>query len=202
MTWNTLKLWVASVAHRQNAPRWLGFIAFIESSFFPIPVDLIYIPMTLLRPQKAYHYAFIATLFSVLGGIFGWFIGHFAYDALAKPILEFYDKYESFQALKNNSTLELLIILLLISGFSHIPPIKIVTILSGVMGVNLGIFVILCAVSRGARFYLLAWLIRRFGHQTIDFLSRHLKWVILIGCVVLLLIYGLYIILLQRSFFL
>ncbi|WP_455480560.1 YqaA family protein [Bartonella sp. B12(2025)] len=184
-----LKLWTISLANRRTAPHWLGFIAFIESSVFPIPVDVLYIPLALVRPKRAYHYAFIATVCSVLGGILGWFIGHFAYDTLAKPILEFYGKVESFQALKNSATLQLLVILLITSGFLHLPPIKIVTILAGVMGVHLAVFILSCVFARGARFYLLAWLIQRFGHQAMDFFFHHFKWIVLIGCVILLLFY-------------
>ncbi|WP_019222767.1 YqaA family protein [Bartonella rattaustraliani] len=193
MIFNKLKLWTISLASRRTAPYWLGFIAFIESSVFPVPVDVLYIPMTLVHPLKAYRYALIATLCSVLGGVLGWFIGHFAYDTLAKPILEFYGKVESFQSLQNNTTLEFLIILLITSGFLHLPPIKIVTILAGVMGVHLELFILICILSRGARFYLLAWLIKHFGQKAMKFLSHHFKWIVLIGCVTLLLIYGIFI---------
>ncbi|WP_455465896.1 YqaA family protein [Bartonella sp. B39] len=200
MILNKLKLWTISLAKRRTAPHWLGFIAFIESSVFPIPVDVLYIPMALVYPKRAYRYAFIATICSVLGGIAGWFIGHFAYDTLAKPILEFYGKVESFQALKNSATLQFLIILLITSGFFHLPPIKIVTILAGVMGVRIEIFIVICILSRGARFYLLAWLIQRFGQQAMNFLSRHLKWIILICCVTLLFVYGVFIAFVNKHF--
>ncbi|WP_161510655.1 YqaA family protein [Bartonella quintana] len=190
MILNRLKLWTISLANRRTAPHWLGFIAFMESSVFPIPVDVLYIPIALVHPKKVYRYAFIATACSVLGGIFGWFIGNFAYDSLAKPILEFYGRIENFQALQNGVTLQFLVILLALSGFLHLPPIKIVTILAGVMGMHLGLFVLTCIFARGARFYLLAWLIRRFGRQAMNFLARHLQWIALIGCIMLLLIYG------------
>ncbi|WP_455479242.1 YqaA family protein [Bartonella sp. B23] len=193
MILNRLKLWTISLAKRRTAPHWLGFIAFVESSIFPIPVDVLYIPMTLVYPKRAYRYAFIATICSVLGGIAGWFIGYFAYDTLAKPILEFYGKIESFETLKNSTTLQFLIVLLITSGFLHLPPIKIVTILAGVMGVHLEIFIVTCIFARGARFYLLAWLIKRFGQQVVNFLSHHFKWIILICCVTLLFIYGVFI---------
>ncbi|WP_455481812.1 YqaA family protein [Bartonella sp. B35(2025)] len=193
MILNKLKLWTISLANRHTAPHWLGFITFIESSVFPIPADVLYIPMALIRPKQAYLYAFIATVSSVLGGILGWFIGYFAYDSIAKPILEFYDKIEYFQSLQNSVTLNFLIILLITSGFLHIPPIKLVTILAGVMSIHLGLFIITCILARGARFYLLAWLIQRFGSQAINFLSRHLKRIILISCIVFLLIYGIFI---------
>ncbi|MET3560682.1 membrane protein YqaA with SNARE-associated domain [Bartonella japonica] len=185
-----LKLWTISLASRRTAPYWLGFISFIESSVFPIPVDVLYLPMALVRPLQAYRYALIATLCSVLGGILGWFIGHFAYDTLAKPILEFYGKVESFQSLQSNTTLQFLIILMISSGFLHLPPIKIVTILAGAMSVHLGLFILICILARGARFYLLAWLVQRFGKQAMDFISRYFKWIVLIGCVSVLLIYG------------
>ncbi|MBB6158904.1 YqaA family protein [Bartonella doshiae] len=198
MILNKLKLWMISLANRRTAPHWLGFIAFIESSVFPIPIDILYIPMALIRPRQAYYYAFLATLCSVLGGILGWFIGHFAYDTIAKPILEFYGTVESFQALRNDATLQFLVVLLITSGFFHLPPIKIVTILSGVMGVHLGIFVLSCTFARGARFYLLAWLIQRFGDKAMNFLFRNFKWIILLGCVSLLLVYGIFIALVNK----
>ncbi|EJF76592.1 YqaA family protein [Bartonella birtlesii] len=193
-----LKHWTISLANRPTAPHWLGFIAFIESSVFPIPIDILYIPMGLVYPKRVYRYAFIATICSVLGGIAGWFIGHFAYDTLAKPILEFYGRVENFEALKNKATLQFLVILLITSGFLHIPPIKIITILAGVMGVNLGLFIITCFFARGARFYLLAWLIQHFGKKAMDFLFRNFKWMLLIGFLNLLLVYGIFIICINK----
>ncbi|WP_375677901.1 YqaA family protein [Bartonella sp. AP72JLCBS] len=199
MILNKLKLWTISLANRRTAPHWLGFIAFIESSVFPIPIDVLYIPMLLIHQKQVYRYALIATICSVLGGIAGWFIGHFAYDTLAKPILEIYGKVESFESLKNSATLQFLIILLITSGFFHLPPIKIVTILAGVMSVRLELFMLICIFSRGARFYLLAWLIKHFGQKAMNFLVQHFKWIVLIGCVSLLLIYGIFIAFLNRK---
>ncbi|WP_375662473.1 MULTISPECIES: YqaA family protein [unclassified Bartonella] len=199
MILNKLKLWTISLANRRTAPHWLGFIAFIESSVFPIPIDVLYIPMLLIHQKRVYRYALIATICSVLGGIAGWFIGHFAYDTLAKPILEIYGKVESFESLKNSATLQFLIILLITSGFFHLPPIKIVTILAGVMSVRLEFFILICIFSRGARFYLLAWLIKHFGQKAMNFLVQHFKWIVLIGCVSLLLIYGIFIAFLNKK---
>ncbi|WP_034987481.1 YqaA family protein [Bartonella florencae] len=198
MILNRLKLWTISLANRRTAPHWLGFIAFIESSVFPIPVDILYIPMGLCHRKRVYCYAFIATICSVLGGIAGWFIGYCAYDTLAKPILEFYGKVENFEALKNSATLQFLFVLLITSGFLHLPPIKIVTILAGVMGINLGLFILTCFFARGARFYLLAWLIQRFGKKAMNFLYRHFKWILLIGFLSLLIFYGLFIIFIKK----
>ncbi|WP_375656440.1 YqaA family protein [Bartonella sp. CM120XJJH] len=199
MILNKLKLWTISLANRRTAPHWLGFIAFIESSVFPIPIDVLYIPMLLIHQKRVYRYALIATICSVLGGITGWFIGHFAYDTLAKPILELYGKVESFESLKNSATLQFLIVLLITSGFFHLPPIKIVTILAGVMSVRLELFILICIFSRGARFYLLAWLIKHFGQKAMNFLVQHFKWIVLIGCVSLLLIYGIFIAFLNKK---
>ncbi|TGS20997.1 DedA family protein, partial [Mesorhizobium sp. M2D.F.Ca.ET.185.01.1.1] len=82
---------------------WLAFIAFVESSVFLVPADVLYLPMALSKPERAYRYALIATVASVLGGIFGWFIGHYAYDAVARPILEFYGKYDEFEQLRSSA---------------------------------------------------------------------------------------------------
>ncbi|WP_273789551.1 YqaA family protein [Bartonella sp. ML70XJBT] len=199
MILNKLKLWTISLANRRTAPHWLGFIAFLESSFFPIPVDILYIPLLLIRQKRVYRYALIATICSVLGGIAGWFIGYFAYDTLAKPILEFYGKVENFESLKNHATLQFLIILLITSGFFHLPPIKIVTILAGVMNVHLELFILICIFSRGARFYLLAWLIKHFGQKAMNFLRQHFKWIIFMGCISLLLIYGIFIVFFNKQ---
>ncbi|WP_336276696.1 YqaA family protein [Bartonella sp. CB178] len=190
-----------SLANRRRAPHWLGFVTFIESFIFPIPADIVYIPMVFARPHRAYHYAFIATVFSALGGVTSWCIGYFSYETIAKPILEFYDKYESFQELRSGMTLEFLVILLIVSGFFHFPPIKIVTILAGVMGVHLGIFVLASVFARGGRFYFLAWLIRNFGRKVVDFLFRNLKWVVFVSCIALLSVYGILTFFLNKNFF-
>ena len=81
--------WTLSLAARKSAEWWLAFIAFVESSVFLVPADVLYLPMALLRPDRAYRYARIATVASVLGGIAGWFSGQYAYDAVARPSLEF-----------------------------------------------------------------------------------------------------------------
>ncbi|WP_208431766.1 YqaA family protein [Bartonella schoenbuchensis] len=200
MMLNKLKAWVVSLAQRRTAPHWLGFIAFFESSFFPVPADALCIPMALVRPQKAYHYALIGTLCSTLGGAFGWIIGFYAYDTIAKPILEFYGKYESFQTFQNAATLKFLVILLITSGLFHFPPIKLVTLLSGVMGVPLPLFIVICLLARGARFYLFAWFIRRFGQKAIDLLLRHFTWFVPIGLILLLLVYNLLVYKLYSAF--
>lgn len=187
-----LSEWTISLAGRKSAEYWLAFIAFVESSVFLIPADVLYIPMAMIKREKAYRYAFIATLFSVLGGIAGWLIGHFAYETIAKPVLEFYGKYEAFEVLRSNTSMEIILLLLVTSGLSHLPPIKVVTILAGVAGVDIWLFILSAILARGARFYLLAWLIRKFGLTVLEYVMPRLKWFIGIGCVVLIIAYIVY----------
>ena len=184
--------WTLSLAGRRSAEYWLAFIAFVESSVFLIPADVLFIPMSLINKEKTYRYAFIASLFSVLGGILGWLIGHFAYEGIAKPVLEFYGKFETFEALRSNTSMEIILLLLITSGISHLPPIKVVTILAGVVGMNIWIFILSAIITRSARFYFLAWLISRYGATMLEYILPRLKWIIAIACTVLIIGYILY----------
>ncbi|MBI0164093.1 DedA family protein [Bartonella sp. M0283] len=184
--------WTLSLAGRRSAEYWLAFIAFVESSVFLIPADVLFIPMSLINKEKTYRYAFIASLFSVLGGILGWLIGHFAYEAIAKPVLEFYGKLETFEALRSNTSMEIILLLLITSGISHLPPIKVVTILAGVVSMNIWVFIISAIVARSARFYFLAWLIKKYGATMLEYILPRLKWIIAIACTVLIIGYILY----------
>lgn len=164
--------WTVSLANRKAVDCWLAFIAFVESSVFPVPTDVLFIPMAVLKPEKSWRYAFIATLFSVLGGIAGWMLGHFAYDTLARPVLEFYGKYAEFEALRGSASADFILLLLITSGLTHLPPIKIVTILSGAAGISLWLFIVAAILARGARFYLLAWLMNRYGAAILELIRR------------------------------
>lgn len=165
--------WTLSLAARKTAEVWLAVIAFIESSIFLVPADVLFLPMGLARPDRVYRYAFIATAASVLGGIAGWMLGHYAFDALALPILEFYHKVEAFERLKRDWG-DSVLLLLITSGLAHLPPIKVVTILSGVMKVDLWLFVVSAIVARGARFYALAWALKRWGEPIRHFIENRL----------------------------
>lgn len=184
--------WTISLAGRRSAEYWLALIAFVESSVFLIPADVLFVPMALIKREKAYRYALIASLFSVLGGIAGWLIGHFAYEAIAKPVLEFYGKYETFEVLRSNTSMEIILLLLVTSGISHLPPIKVVTILAGVVGMNIWIFILSAIITRGARFFLLAWLIHRFGETVLEYILPRLKWFVVGGCIALVIAYLIY----------
>lgn len=170
--------WTMALAGRRTAEAWLAAISFVESSVFLIPADVLFIPMVIARPERAWRYAAVATVTSVLGGILGWYIGHFAYDAIAVPILQFYGKLDSFEALRNASgSRDAVLLLLITSGIAHLPPIKVVTILSGAVGVNLWLFIASAIVARGARFFFLAWLLRRYGEPIRGFIERRLGWI-------------------------
>jgi membrane protein YqaA with SNARE-associated domain len=166
--------WTLSLAARKTAEIWLAVIAFIESSIFLIPADVLYLPMALARPERAYRYAIVATVASVLGGIAGYFLGYLAYDALARPILEFYGKLDEFEQLRRCTGEDTIMLLLVTSGLAHLPPIKVVTILAGVVQISFGFFVLSCIIARGARFMALAWAMRRYGEPIRHFIEKRL----------------------------
>jgi membrane protein YqaA with SNARE-associated domain len=184
--------WTMALSARRSAAVWLAVIAFVESSIFLVPADVLFLPMALARPERAWRYALIATVFSVLGGIAGWGIGYFAFDALAEPILQFWGKLDTFNELKAGITYETVVLLLVTSGFAHLPPIKVVTILSGVAHVNLGLFVMSAIVTRGARFFLLAWLLRRYGEDIRHFIEKRLGLIAMVAAAVLIVAYVAY----------
>ena len=181
--------WTLSLAARKSAERWLAIIAFVESSIFLVPADVLFLPMSLAKPSRAYRYALVATLASTLGGIAGYALGYFAYEAIAKPILMFYGKLESFEALKACASEDTLVLLLVTSGLAHLPPIKVVTILAGVAQVSFVFFLLSCVIARGARFFALAWALQRYGETIKTFIERRLG--LLAGIAAALLI-GLY----------
>ncbi len=171
--------WTMSLAGRRSAEVWLAVIAFVESSIFLVPADVLFVPMVIARPERAYRYAVVATVASVLGGIAGWYLGHYAFDGLARPILEFYGKLDAFEALRRSASSHNAILLLLItSGVAHLPPIKVVTILSGAADVDLWLFIVSAILARGARFLVLAWLIRRYDDSIRAFVERRFGQVV------------------------
>jgi membrane protein YqaA with SNARE-associated domain len=181
--------WTLSLAARKTAEVWLAVIAFVESSFFLIPADVLFLPMVLARRDRAWRYALVATVFSCLGGILGWLIGFYAYEAVAKPVLEFYGKLDAFEALRGSSNADTILLMLVTSGLAHLPPIKIVTILSGAAAVNIWLFIASCIVARGARFFFLAWLLRKYGAPIQEFVEKRLGLLAGIGAAVLILLY-------------
>ena len=181
--------WTLSLAARKSAEWWLAFIAFVESSVFLVPADVLFLPMALARPDRAYRYALVATAASVLGGIAGWMLGYFAYEAVARPVLEFYGKLDEFEALRTSSGFGFILLMLVTSGLAHLPPIKVVTILAGVMHFNLWLFIVSAIVARGARFLFLAWLLRRYGEPIRHFIEKRLGLIAAAAAAALILLY-------------
>lgn len=181
--------WTMSLASKKSAEVWLAVIAFVESSVFLVPADVLFLPMALAKPERSYRYAIVATIASVLGGIAGWALGYYAYEAVARPVLEFYGKLDQFEQMKSYVTYETILLLLVTSGLAHLPPIKIVTILSGVIHVSLPLFIISAIIARGARFIFLAWLLRRYGEPIRHFIEKRLGQIVGIGAAIVIVLY-------------
>ncbi|MEQ1670637.1 MAG: YqaA family protein [Hyphomicrobium sp.] len=167
--------WMMRKAAGDKAPWALGVVSFVESSFFPIPPDVMLIPMVMANRQKAWWYATIATVTSVLGGMLGYAIGYYLYDAVGVPILKFYGKenaLDAFIAFVHDYGVPAVII----KGMTPIP-YKIVTIAAGVAKMDLLAFTAASIVARAMRFYLVAGLLYYFGEPIRDFIEKRLTLV-------------------------
>jgi len=165
---------LAVAAHR-HAMAALALIAFAESSFLPLPPDILLVPMTLAQPRRAWLIAAVCTIASVTGGYVGYAIGYFLFDTIGLRVLEFYhmmDKYEAFKA----AFAEWGAWIIIIKGLTPIP-YKLVTIASGAAQFDLVTFTMASLVSRSLRFFLLAALLWRFGEPIRDFIERRLMLV-------------------------
>lgn len=174
-----------NLAAKQNALTWLFIISFIESSFFPIPPDIMIIPMVLATPKEAYKIAGVATIASVLGGCFGYFIGVYGFELIARPLLEFYGYMAQFAKFENYYH-EYGAWIVFGAGITPFP-YKIITIASGVVQLDLVVFTIASIIARGMRFYLIAWLLKRFGDPMKVFIEKNLN---LLSVLFLLLLIG------------
>ncbi len=155
--------WTVDKANHKNAKWYLSIISFAESSFFPIPPDLLLIPMALASKTKAIFYAFICTFSSVIGGILGYAIGYYFYNTLGIYIVEFYHLQNSFSVFEDYYK-EFGILIVLGAGITPFP-YKFITIASGVFGLNIFLFFIFSIIGRGLRFYLIAILLYFFGEK-------------------------------------
>jgi membrane protein YqaA with SNARE-associated domain len=165
---------VLKLARHPQAERYLAGVSVAESSFFPIPVDVMLAPMVLAAPQRAWRLATITTLMSVLGGMIGYVIGRFIFDSYGDQILTFFDAHETFEIIRQSYHKHGLFIILL-AGFTPIP-YKVFTIASGVMSIAFLPFVLLSLVGRGARFFLVAGLIKLGGDQLEDTIHKKIEW--------------------------
>jgi len=153
----------------------LALVAFVESSFFPIPPDALLLPMCLARPRRAYHYAALCTIFSVIGGMFGYFIGATLYDTIGIKLIHAYHLENAF-AVFTQQYAKWGIWVILIKGMTPIP-YKLVTISAGMARFNFPLFVMLSIITRGARFFLIAALLRARGEQVRGFVEKRLTLV-------------------------
>lgn len=165
---------VFHLSKENGAIYWLFAIAFIESSFFPIPPDVMLIPMILAAPKKAWSIAGVATVGSVIGAYLGYAIGFYFFQLIAEPLLNFYgylEKFNSFKDLYNQYGAWI------VFGAGITPfPYKIITIASGVVHMNLIVFTIASIIARGMRFYLVAWLLKKYGETMREFIEKNLGW--------------------------
>ncbi|MBV1836372.1 YqaA family protein [Acetobacter estunensis] len=158
-----------------QAPFWLALLAFSEASFFPIPPDVLLIPMTLANRRRAWINAAIATLASVAGGLLGWYIGAVLLETVAKPIVHFYHAEGRLVALQEMFR-KWGVWIIMIKGLTPIP-YKFVTIASGAAHFPLLPFMVASLVTRGARFFLIAGLLKRYGAPIESFIERRLPLV-------------------------
>lgn len=166
--------WVLSWANRPGGPWALGGIAVAEASFFPIPPDVLLIPLCLGRPRRSWWFAAICTVGSVAGAALGYLIGAALYQTVGVPILELYGLTAEYDALGARYA-QNLVLTLGVAGFTPIP-FKVFTIAAGGFAVPFGPFLAISLVSRGARFFLVAGLIRLFGEPIREFIDRHFNW--------------------------
>ena len=184
--------WCIAASHKPHSLWTMGAVSFAESSFFPVPPDIMLIPMALARPERAYVLperayllAGLCTVTSVAGGILGYAIGALLYDSVGGWLIQLYgygDKVETFRA----AYAEWGAWIILLKGLTPIP-YKVVTITSGFADYNFGLFVLFSAITRGARFYLLAFLLHRYGAQAREIIEKRLGLWVTLGAAVIVL---------------
>lgn len=177
--------WTLARAAHRHAERWLGLVAFIESSVFPIPPDVMLLPMILARRERAFRFAAIATLGSVVGAVAGYLVGYLLWETVGAPIIEFYGYQEQFARFEEGFA-AWGAWLVLIFGVTFFP-FKVITIASGMVALDPLVFLLSAIVARAIRFYLVAALLWKFGAPIRDFVERRL---VLVTTVFLLLLVG------------
>jgi membrane protein YqaA with SNARE-associated domain len=163
--------WTLAKAAGPGAERWLMGISFADSSFFPVPPDVMQIPMSIARPEKSFRYAAVSTVASVAGALLGYLIGAGLYQAIGVPLLNFYgyeDKFVAFAAdIKANGFLWML-------AFAFLPiPYKVATIAAGSVSLSIPVLIAASILGRGGRFFLVALVLKRFGRQAQDLIDRY-----------------------------
>ena len=176
--------WTISLAESKHALWALAFVAFVESSVFPIPPDILMIPMIIATPKRAFLIAGVALVASVLGGMLGYFIGWGAFESVGRPVLEFYGKDAYFAEFSTKYN-EWGAWAVLIAGITPFP-YKVITILSGATGLHFGVFMLASVIARGLRFFVIAALLWRYGAPIRDFIEERLGLVFSLGLAALI----------------
>ena len=172
--------WTMSLAQSRYALWALAVVAFVESSFFPIPPDVLMIPMIIARPSRAFLIAAVATVSSVLGGMFGYYIGFALMETVGQPILDFYGKQALFEefAQRYNDFGAWAVLMAGVTPF----PFKVITIASGVTELSFTVFLVSAIIARALRFFLVAALLWKYGAPIRDFIERRLGLVFVVAC--------------------
>ena len=183
------------LAAHKSSNYYLGLVSFIESSFFPIPPDVMIIPMVIAKKKEFIKIFLIASIFSVLGGILGYLIGYLFFD-LAMYVIELYNYEDKVENLKSNmskgSGFLAWLSILFLAGFTPLP-YKAFTISSGLIAFNLPIFIIVSLVSRSLRFFIVAFLSYKFGELFTEYMNKHgSKWSTVIGILIVIIFVFIY----------
>ena len=176
--------WTLKKSDHPRAKWFLAIISFAESSFFPIPPDIILIPMAIANRLKAWTYAVICTLSSVAGGLFGYFIGYFFFNSIGILIVSYYSLDNQFSSFESYYK-EFGFWIVLGAGFTPFP-FKFITIASGLFNLNIVLFVLVSLLARGLRFFLLAGLIKLFGEYIIKFIDKYFNFLAIIFFILLI----------------
>ena len=187
-----------NLAGHKNSNFYLGLISFIESSFFPIPPDVMIVPMVIAKKKEFIKIFLIASIFSVLGGILGYLIGYLFFD-FAMYVIEFYNYEDKVENLKSSmskgSGFLAWLSILFLAGFTPLP-YKVFTISSGLIAFNLPIFIIVSLFSRSLRFFIVAFLSYRFGELFTEYMNKHgSKWFTVIGILIVIIFVFIYLVL-------
>ncbi|WP_421730834.1 YqaA family protein [Brevundimonas sp.] len=174
--------WVFEQARKPYAEKALAVVSFAESSFFPIPPDVMLAPMVLSRPDRAYRYAAVCTLASVLGGLLGYAIGFFL-EPVGMWMLALLGKADTFEASKALFQ-EHGAWVILIKGLTPIP-FKLITIAAGIFSFHLPLFILLCVITRGARFFLVAFVLKTWGPAMLEMVEKRLALFTIVGLLLL-----------------
>ena len=184
---NTLYKKCLILAAHKSSKYYLALVSFVESSFFPIPPDVMVIPMVISKKDDFFKIFLITTIFSVLGGILGYFIGALFFE-LGMEIMSFYGYEDKLTSLKNNlidsEGLYAWVSILFLAGFTPLP-YKVFTIASGLIGFNILIFIFISLISRGLRFFVVSYLSYKFGDLFTQFMNKHgSKWFTIVGILI------------------